>query len=287
MTENDIRSIGFACPSCRSALDAATLSCAACGTVYGRHQGVPCFLGPDARAAIEAAEKSDRENAFKNFFKRWPRFYRFTTRLIIPLVYTGLTSERFLSRYSRDEKLLNVGSGPYLIHPGTVNVDLFPFPNVHVLADASALPFADGTFDAVCSDQVFEHVPNPLAVAKEVLRVTKPGGLIYTAAPFIFPLHPSPKDYSRWSKDGLAELFAGHDSVESGVLIGPTSAFLFVFSMWLATIFSFGITPLRKALWYVFMVPLFPLKVLDFVYARLPGAEDIALSPYLIIQKRV
>jgi SAM-dependent methyltransferase len=40
-----------------------------------------------------------------------------------------------------------------------------------VVADAFALPFADGTFDCVVSSEVIEHVPDPAAFLKELLRV--------------------------------------------------------------------------------------------------------------------
>jgi SAM-dependent methyltransferase len=45
--------------------------------------------------------------------------------------------------------------------------------------DAAALAFDDATFDLVFSFDSFEHFPDPAAVLDEVLRVTRPGGLIY------------------------------------------------------------------------------------------------------------
>ena len=40
------------------------------------------------------------------------------------------------------------------------------------------LPFADGSFDLVVSDCVFEHIQDPAVVAAELRRVTKQGGWI-------------------------------------------------------------------------------------------------------------
>jgi SAM-dependent methyltransferase len=45
------------------------------------------------------------------------------------------------------------------------------------LADAEALPFADGTFDAVSCRIAPHHFPNPAAFVAEVARVLKPGGI--------------------------------------------------------------------------------------------------------------
>ncbi len=45
------------------------------------------------------------------------------------------------------------------------------------------LPFADGTFDAVFSKSLLEHLPVPDDYMLEALRVLKPGGLLVTMTP--------------------------------------------------------------------------------------------------------
>jgi ubiquinone/menaquinone biosynthesis C-methylase UbiE len=47
------------------------------------------------------------------------------------------------------------------------------------LADAKQLPFADGAFDAVISNSIVHHIPEPRAVVAEAIRVTAPGGLLF------------------------------------------------------------------------------------------------------------
>ncbi len=50
-------------------------------------------------------------------------------------------------------------------------------PAAHYLqADATALPFPDTFFDRVHCSWLLEHLPQPLAALREVLRVLKPGG---------------------------------------------------------------------------------------------------------------
>ena len=41
-----------------------------------------------------------------------------------------------------------------------------------------ALPFADASVDICLSSNVAEHVPEPWRLAREMLRVTRPGGLV-------------------------------------------------------------------------------------------------------------
>ncbi len=50
-----------------------------------------------------------------------------------------------------------------------------------VIADGFWLPVRDGAADLVFSSNVLEHVPEPLKLIEEMIRVTRPGGLIYLA----------------------------------------------------------------------------------------------------------
>ncbi|MFI6581341.1 class I SAM-dependent methyltransferase [Embleya sp. NPDC050493] len=54
-------------------------------------------------------------------------------------------------------------------------------PRGAVLADGYLLPLADGVADVCFSSNVLEHVADPQTFLSELVRVTRPGGLIYVA----------------------------------------------------------------------------------------------------------
>lgn len=52
-------------------------------------------------------------------------------------------------------------------------------PDATVLGSALQLPFRTDSADLCFSSNVLEHVPDPWRMADEMLRVTRPGGLVY------------------------------------------------------------------------------------------------------------
>lgn len=51
------------------------------------------------------------------------------------------------------------------------------------VSDARGIPYEDEVFDVVFSDNVFEHLDDPLSVYREVSRVLKPGGVLLFKTP--------------------------------------------------------------------------------------------------------
>jgi SAM-dependent methyltransferase len=72
------------------------------------------------------------------------------------------------------------GAHCYLFEPDTTELlGRGPAPSGAVLADGYWLPVADASADVCFSSNVLEHVSDPAGLIEEMIRVTKPGGLIY------------------------------------------------------------------------------------------------------------
>lgn len=70
-----------------------------------------------------------------------------------------------------------------------------------VLADPYVLPFADGSVDAVVSSSCFEHIEFFWVTLLEILRVLRPGGLLYLNVPSNGAFHRYPLDCWRFYPD--------------------------------------------------------------------------------------
>ena len=76
---------------------------------------------------------------------------------------------------------------------------------------ADELPFADHTFDVVTSLESLEFMPDPAAALREMIRVLRPGGLLFVSNRINTRLMPG----KVWSRDDLSELLAGAGIVEA------------------------------------------------------------------------
>jgi ubiquinone/menaquinone biosynthesis C-methylase UbiE len=54
----------------------------------------------------------------------------------------------------------------------------------YIVADLNALPFKNGLFDGATSNDVFEHLEQPIEAATEIYRCLKQGGKLYVSVPY-------------------------------------------------------------------------------------------------------
>jgi len=110
--------------------------------------------------------------------------------------------------------LLNAGCGSrdvssYLLSNGVskiTNYDIASTDAEVVVGPLESMPFEDATFDSILCNAVLEHVPDAEQAIRELTRVVKPNGHIVVAVPFLQPFHAAPKDFRRYTADGLADL---------------------------------------------------------------------------------
>ena len=107
--------------------------------------------------------------------------------------------------------------------------DVTPGPHVTLtLRSDGSVPVFEGTFDAVLSTQVLEHVPDPGAYLREGLRVLKPGGRMLVTTHGLFIEHGCPDDFRRWTAKGLEweAKAAGFEILRaSKIVAGPRGSF--------------------------------------------------------------
>ena len=119
-----------------------------------------------------------------------------------------------------DSKILEVGSGAHGLifffgDEQRIGVDpladhyrdLFPAwqgKAETIAAFGERLPFEDGRFDLVLSDNVVDHAESPRRIVEEMVRVLKPGGLLYFTVHVHHPLyHAAATAHSKWVELGL------------------------------------------------------------------------------------
>lgn len=199
-------------------------------------------------------------------------------------------------------RILDVGCGsrPYAsLFEGRcveyVGCDEYPVePNI-VKCPADQLAFADGEFDCVFCSQVLEHVARPWAVMSECSRVLRPGGIAVVTVPFLFPHHPSPTDYYRFTHEGLSFL-----ATQAGLVVEDVSAqcgslaTLFLLSNWYVGLVGHVLARrwVTKPLsWFCNYSVLVPLNLAGMVadtvaYARDYRRTNMGVANYMMIARK-
>ncbi|MCI5207238.1 MAG: SAM-dependent methyltransferase [Candidatus Electrothrix sp. ATG2] len=275
------------CPLCRterlSFHDNKKILCQQCGKHYGMQDGNKYYF------IDSPAEDQSFLGNIKERLKGYPRLYRLLIELVSPVCPTSCSKQNKLIKRmcenNREAVIVNLGSGSSNISAKVSNVDIFPYKNVDMICDIGLLPFKDESVDMILNSAVLEHVPNPEQVVSEILRVLKPGGVVYCFFPFMQGFHASPYDYSRRTESGLLYLFKDLDIMELSCAGGPTSGLLWIFQEWLAITLSFGSTPLYNVLHLLAMLILWPVKFLDVLLVHHPQAKNIS-SGFVVIARK-
>jgi uncharacterized protein YbaR (Trm112 family) len=172
----------LACPVCQNPLldSDVVLSCGGCGLLFPIRKGVPLLL-PESRPVEERAE-SHQSN---------------------PLPSEVIDLLESTKGYS-----LNVGGGatPKRFER-CVELEGAIFRHTTLIGDVTSLPLASDAFDVVVSLNLLEHVDDPVRATSEMLRVLRPGGLVFIHTAFLQPLHADPFHFYNATEQGVRRWF--------------------------------------------------------------------------------
>ncbi|OGV57778.1 MAG: hypothetical protein A2X45_19770 [Lentisphaerae bacterium GWF2_50_93] len=268
------------CPYCHSKLidsPGDSLSCTTCNEKYLIQEGVPLMLSSSKQVELKKkiSEWHDSEVM--------PGFLSYDTiqRLKSPAPFKWFKRQRVLKKIYDEMSLegiyIDVGGTGELDHPAIFCANLEYGPHTQLVCDGQFLPFEDGSVDGVFIMLVLEHVPDPFAITNEIKRVLKKGGFVVATVPFMQVLHENPKDYFRFTPDGIRRLFDGLDEKKLEIASGPTGSLIWILKEYGALLCPFSNNRLiyasvRELLGWI----LYPLILLDYYLLTKRRAEKMS-----------
>jgi SAM-dependent methyltransferase len=265
-----------------SAVDAGCLAvCTGCGRAFGAvAKGINLL---PVSVAVRRNEAAPTGGGWRSKFVAAV----YTRHNRSPNIRCGL--DRVLAALDDASWGLNLGSANTRIHARVLNLDVAASEHVDIVGTAERLPIRDDALACVVSQEVFEHLSDPAAAAREVLRVLRPGGLFYLQVPFIIGFHSAPHDFWRFTHRGVEQLLtaAGFEIVEVGAAVGPGTSMYRISVEYFATV--------AAAIWRRLYFPAKalaavicgPLRWTDFVAREYSDTNRIAAGFLAIARKRV
>jgi len=154
-----------------------------------------------------------------------------------------------------------------------------PMADEIILPDGR-IPLPNACADLVVSFQVLEHVPNPQKYLEEAHRLLRPGGRLILSTHGIWPYHPHPKDFFRWTHEGLSfELERTGFFVEKirPVLSGFRAVLQLQFSLWR---YMYWHSRYRRRI--IKMIVLGFNLLVDIIDSKIPSMDQSVASVYLV-----
>ena len=256
--------------------------------VLGAGEHIVPILLVDTRWAEEYAKSSsqmtreyaqkDRRGSLVNKLKEYlSRDFRSKTAMsMLTDIFDPLNNEESLA--------LSVGGGPKREHSSFTNLNIGPFPNVDIVADAHLLPYRDACVDAIFCEAVIEHLSEPQQAVQEFYRVLKEGGKVLSVVPFMQAYHGYPNHYQNFTLTGHRLLYEKNRLrvIGSGTCVGPIYTAIHLAAQFAQEYLpGFVSIPLRMLIHAAGVL----LKPLDYRLHDKPNSYIFASTTYVIAQK--
>ena len=261
-------------------------------THYPVIHGVPHILRDQASTAAYLAVNPAMEAEYAHAKKTG------TTSILrrVAMQVKGLLAHDFRTPASRaafaqlmqsadaTKTFLSIGGGPVVVHPHLTNLNIGPFANVAIVADAHALPYADATVDGIYCEAVLEHLSDPAKAVAEMFRVLKPGALVFAATPFLQAFHGYPNHFQNYTLFGHERLFTSHGftRIDSGCCVGPVNALLTLNARAIGLYIPGIVGKLLKG---AFQLLTLWMRPLDRLLAKSPNSHMLASTTYVLMKK--
>lgn len=284
----------LSCPQCDFegplVLGDEVLICSSCNSCYPIIHGRPTLFRND-------------NNVFqiKSYLNAPPPTVhsKYNISRYIPSPSVNLSRSRVLLRLrnlicaSPGKKVLVVGGGrqrssldKILVGDGKIQVfycDVDIRADIDVFCDAHDLPFVKESFDAVITTAVLEHVLYPELVAREITRVLKTGGVLYSELPFMQQVHEGAYDFTRYTFSGHRRLLNRFEEIDGGIVAGPATALVWSIENFALAFFNNKIN--RSIIKCIVRIIFFWIKYFDYLLINSEQAMDAASCTYLLCRK--
>ena len=203
-------------------------------------------------------------------------------------VYTNFSVTKLRNKLIKNNVIiLNIWSWNKLINSKIINVDLFNYNNVDLIADWTNLPVINNSIDLVINEANLEHIYKYENIINESYRILKKGWICYYIIPFIQWFHASPNDYHRFTHKSIHNHFkkSWFNDIKIWIYSWSASWFLWILIDFLSILFSFWFKSVYEILTIFFSLILWPIKFLDILLNNFKYSRNIASSFYIIAKK--
>lgn len=155
-----------------------------------------------------------------------------------------------------------------------------PLADLTVDAQGCIPELADQCADFVLSNQVLEHVPDPVAYLAEARRVLAESGLLILSTHGVWRYHPDPTDYWRWTSAGLRKVIEkqGFEILRFSGLMSPPTAALQLFQDATCIALPGFLQPIYCLPFQILM------QLFDFLYPEKLRQQDAAV--YFVVARK-